>query len=147
MFHPELLLAPARKLMRCEGEPMSCQPSLVETRLLTMEISCMPQFIPVASQVNESTSAELKIQNEQRKLGLRVLKRYLTSSNGHFLLLMYPPPTKPSFIGIGSFDLCHVKLLSHTSYMNLCIFTCVPCQMNINIVDKYIIYKMYTYTG
>ena len=44
---------------------MSGQPSLVETRLLTMEISCMPQFIPVASQVNESTSAELKTQNEQ----------------------------------------------------------------------------------
>ena len=78
MFHPELLLAPARKLMMCEGEPMSCQPSLVETRLLTMEISCMPQFIPVASQVNESTSAELKIQNEQRKLGLRVLKIYIS---------------------------------------------------------------------
>ena len=66
MFHPELLLAPARNLMRCEGEPMSSQSSLGETRLLiTVEISCMPQFIPVASQVNESTSAELKTQNEQ----------------------------------------------------------------------------------
>ena len=78
MFHPELLLAPARNPMRCEGEPMSGQPSLVETRLLTVEISCMPQFIPVASQVNESTSAELKIQNEQRKFGLRVLKIYIS---------------------------------------------------------------------
>ena len=58
---------------------MSGQPSLVETRLLTVEISCtISQFIPVASQVNESTSAELKIQNEQRKLGLRVLKIYIS---------------------------------------------------------------------
>ena len=64
-----------------------------------------------------------------------------TSIRGHFLLLIYPPPTKGCLMGIGSFDLYHpIPDFSEYSfsggYKSSPILACVPYNIQESFAQK-----------